>query len=79
MSSVTLKRICVRSIEIQGSSASIPTSLLAGRPRDPSSVRLLAGRPRDPRSVLGRGFFFYYRVSRPAVESMKLLFNGYRE
>jgi len=38
MSSVMFRRICVRSIEIQGNSSSIPISLLAGRPRDPSSV-----------------------------------------
>ena len=44
MSSVKLKRICVPSIEIQGSSGSIPTSLLARRLRVSSTV-------------LGRGFF----------------------
>jgi len=38
MSSVMFKRICVRSIEIQGNSAGISISSLAGRPRDPSSV-----------------------------------------
>jgi len=38
MLSVMLKRICVSSVESHGRSASTPTSLLAGRPRDPSSV-----------------------------------------